>query len=55
MVDCIFMQVHVFKKNLLSEAPLEEGAGGSMEPPELGTFRSLISEKGDFVILVTLL
>ena len=31
------------------------GARGSMDPPEFGTFRDLISEKGDFVILVTLL
>ena len=26
-----------------------------MDPPEFGTFRDSISEKGDFVILVTLL
>ena len=26
-----------------------------MDPPEFRTFRDLISEKGDFVILVTLL
>ena len=26
-----------------------------MDPPELGTFRDLMSEKGDFVILVSLL
>ena len=30
-------------------------ARGSMGPPEIGTFRDLSSEKGDFVISVTLL
>ena len=37
----------------MTDGPLEGGgAGGSMDSPEFGTFRDLISEKG---ILVTLL
>ena len=31
------------------------GAGGSMDPSAFRTFRDLIPEKGDFVILVILL
>ena len=38
-----------------SSGSVRGGAGGSMDPPEFGTFRDLVSETGDFVISVTLL
>ena len=41
--------------NKINRGSIRGGAGGSMDPPEFGTFRDLISGKGDFVILVTLL
>ena len=38
-----------------SRGSIRGGARGAIDPPDLETFRDLISEKGDFVILVTLL